>query len=108
MSDKQKIPASATNPKSKKVSKPANVASVTENTNKHPKTHKVTYVMVDGSVAEINSCYSKSNKMILEVDIFHHAAWQENKQFINETVGNVAKFRQKYGLSADLFKKENK
>jgi ribosomal protein L31 len=64
--------------------------------------------MINGDVAVIKSCYSKSEKMILEVDIFNHSAWQENKQFVNDSVGNVAKFKQKYGLSADLFKKEDK
>ena len=77
-------------------------------TEKHPKMQEVTYVMLNGDVAKIQSCYSKADKMILEVDIFNHSAWQENKQFVNDNVGNVAKFKQKYGLSADLFKKESK
>ena len=39
--------------------------------------------------------------MLLEVDIFNHAAWRSDKQYINENVGNVAKFRQKFNMSAD-------
>lgn len=74
----------------------------------HPKMQEVSYMMLNGDVAKIQSCYSKSDKMILEVDIFNHAAWQENKQFVNDNVGNVAKFKQKYGFSAELFKKEPK
>lgn len=110
MSEKQAISTKKVKPvQSEKSSNSAKSATVHQSSqDKHPKTQKVAYVMIDGSVAEINSCYSKSEKMILEVDIFNHAAWQENKQFVNETVGNVAKFKQKYGLSADLFKKESK
>ena len=77
-------------------------------TEKHPKMQEVSYIMLNSDVAKIQSCYSRSDKMILEVDIFNHSAWQDNKQFVNDNVGNVAKFRQKYGLSADLFKKETK
>lgn len=105
-SDSVKKAKSESSKKAPKAVKTVSVAS--EDAGKHPKMQKVTYVMIDGSVAEINSCYSKSDKMVLEVDIFNHAAWRENKQFVNETVGNVAKFKQKYGLSADLFKKESK
>lgn len=75
----------------------------------HPKTQSVSYVMLDGSVASIPSCYSKSERMMLEVDIFNHSAWRSDKQYINESVGNVAKFRQKFNMSADtlsnIFKK---
>jgi|GEM_PF-3922580 ribosomal protein L31 len=67
----------------------------------HPKIQTVSYIMLDGSIAPIASCYSKSEKMILEVDIFNHAAWRSDKQYINENVGNVAKFRQKFNMSAD-------
>ena len=69
----------------------------------HPKTQTVSYAMLDGSIAEIKSCYSKSSKFVLEVDIFNHIAWQENKQYVNENVGNVAKFKNKFNLSAGAF-----
>ncbi len=67
----------------------------------HPKTQAVSYIMLDGSIALIPSCYTRSEKFILEVDIFNHVAWRSDKQYVNENVGNVAKFRQKFNMSAD-------
>lgn len=74
----------------------------------HPKVQEVVYQMLDGSEVSIPSCYSKSEKMILEVDIFNHVAWRDDKQYVNESVGNIAKFRQKFNISTDaLLKKKN-
>ena len=69
----------------------------------HPEKKVVNYVMLNGNIASIPSCYSRSDKLILEVDIFNHAAWRTDKGYVNESVGNVAKFKQKFNLSTDAF-----
>lgn len=71
--------------------------------NIHPKTQKITYSMLDGRTVEIVGCYSKSDKFILEVDIFNHVAWRDNKQYVNESIGNIAKFKEKFKFSSDVF-----
>lgn len=69
----------------------------------HPKVQKVSYIMLDGTHVEIPTCYSKSNKFTLEVDIFNHVAWREDKQYVNESLGNIAKFKEKFKLSSGAF-----
>lgn len=67
----------------------------------HPTLNTVSYVMLDGSSVKIPSCYSKSDQLILENDIFNHAAWRDDKQYVNESVGNIAKFRKKFNFSTN-------
>jgi ribosomal protein L31 len=71
--------------------------------NIHPKKNLVTYSMLDGSKIAIPSCYSKSQEFTLEIDIFNHVAWRKDKQYVNESLGNVAKFKSKFQLSSDAF-----
>ena len=68
----------------------------------HPEKKIVSYIMLDGTSVQIPSCYSKSNKFILEVDIFNHVAWRQDKQYVNESLGNIAKFKQKFNISSDI------
>ncbi|MFT4967391.1 MAG: ribosomal protein L31 [Candidatus Deianiraeaceae bacterium] len=67
----------------------------------HPEIQGVSYVFLDGLSVEIPSCYAKSNKFVLEVDIFNHVAWRDDKQYVNESLGNIAKFKEKFKFSAD-------
>lgn len=63
----------------------------------HPKLKEVSYVFLDGQKAIIPSCY-KNDSMTLEIDIFNHSAWRD-KAYVNESIGSVAKFKQKFGMS---------
>jgi len=64
----------------------------------HPKQHKVTIVMTDGSKIEVLTTKGKEGDVIrLDVDPRNHPAWQEKaNNFINSNDERVAKFRKKF------------
>lgn len=69
--------------------------------NIHPKVQEISYFMLDGTEVKIPSCYAKSSKMMLEIDIKNHVAWRDDKSYVNESLGNIAKFKQKFNISLD-------
>lgn len=65
----------------------------------HPKQHKVTVVMTDGTKFEILTTWGKEGDSLrLDVDPKNHPAWQEKAQgFVNVNNERVAKFKKKFG-----------
>ena len=57
--------------------------------------------MLDGEELKVQSGYLKSNKFVLEIDIKNHVAWREDKGYVNESLGNIAKFKKKFDISVD-------
>jgi len=65
----------------------------------HPKQHKVTVIMTDGTKFEIMTTWGKEGDTLrLDVDPKNHPAWQEKAQgFVNANNERMAKFKQKFG-----------
>lgn len=65
----------------------------------HPKLHKVSVTMTDGSQFDIMTSWGKENdKLTLDVDPKNHPAWQEKGQnFVNVNDARVSKFKKKFG-----------
>lgn len=74
----------------------------------HPELKKVSYFMLNGTKIELVSCYYKAEKMMLENDIDNHPAWRDDKNYVNESLGNIAKFKQKFNISTDTILNVNK
>lgn len=65
----------------------------------HPKQHKVTVVMTDGTKFEIKTTWGKEGDTLrLDVDPKNHPAWQDKAQnFVNANNERMAKFKKKFG-----------
>ena len=62
----------------------------------HPDYHKITYVMTDGSVKEVNTTWGKEgDKMTLEIDPKSHPAWTGVHRMV-DSGGQVGKFNNKF------------
>jgi large subunit ribosomal protein L31 len=65
----------------------------------HPKLHKVTITMTDGSKFDILTTYGKDgDNVILDLDPKNHPAWQEKGQnYVNVNNERVNNFKKKFG-----------
>ena len=64
--------------------------------NIHPKYHKITVKMTDGSEFETMSTWGKENDILkLDIDPISHSAWTGGAQKIVDK-GRVSKFNKKY------------
>lgn len=65
----------------------------------HPKQHKITAKLNDGTDLEIITSYGKEGEvLVLDIDPTNHPAWQEGgKAFINTKDDRVSKFNKKFG-----------
>jgi large subunit ribosomal protein L31 len=72
----------------------------------HPKQHKVTVKMTDGSTFEILTTWGKEGDILtLDADPKNHPAWQEKAQnLINSNNERVNKFNQKFGGFGNIVK----
>jgi len=65
----------------------------------HPKQHKITVQMTDGSKFEILTTWGKEGDTLrLDADPKNHPAWQDKAQnFVNANDERMAKFKKKFG-----------
>jgi ribosomal protein L31 len=75
--------------------------------NIHPEAHPFEIVMTNG---EKFQTYSASNrgKLHLDICIHSHPAWTGKRSAVNERLGQVASFNEKFAGFASVMKKKNK
>lgn len=63
----------------------------------HPKYHKITVVMTDGTKFETRSTWGKEgDSMQLDIDPISHPAWTGAGQRLLDTGGQISKFSKRY------------
>ena len=63
----------------------------------HPKYHKITVVMTDGSEFETFSTYGKENdRLVLDIDPTTHPAWTGGSQQLMDRGGRLSRFKKKF------------
>jgi large subunit ribosomal protein L31 len=66
--------------------------------NIHPDYHEITVVNTDGSEFKTRSTYGKAgDKLRLDVDPKTHPAWNKGGVFVMENVGQMEKFKKRFG-----------
>ncbi len=66
--------------------------------NIHPDYHEITVRLTNGESFKTFSTYGKEGDTLqLDVDTNTHPAWTGGGAFVNENVGKVAKFNNKFG-----------
>lgn len=74
----------------------------------HPDYHEITVKMTNGESFTTYSTYGKKGDVLqLDVDPNTHPAWTGGGAFVNEKVGKVAKFNQRFGAIGAKKKKED-
>ena len=72
----------------------------------HPDYHEITVVMTNGTEFKTRSCYGKpGEKLVLDVDISTHPAWNKGADMELKNKGQNEKFRNRYG-NFDFSKKK--
>ena len=65
--------------------------------NLHPDYHEIEVVMTDGTTFKTKSTWGKSSdKLKLEIDPKSHPAWTGGKMNINDSEGQVARFKKRF------------
>ena len=65
--------------------------------NIHPNYHKIKVVMTDGSNFETMSTWGKEGDTLkLDIDTKSHPAWTGGKRNIQDTEGQVARFKKRF------------
>ena len=69
----------------------------------HPDYHEIEVVMTDGSKFKTRSTWGKkSDQLKLEIDPKSHPAWTGGKANINDSEGQVARFKKRFkGIKLD-------
>jgi large subunit ribosomal protein L31 len=63
----------------------------------HPKYHKITVVMTDGTKFETRTTWGKEgDSMQLDIDPISHPAWTGAGQRLLDTGGQISKFSKRY------------
>ena len=63
----------------------------------HPDYHEIEVVMTDGSTFKTRSTWGKaSDTLKLEIDPKSHPAWTGGKANINDSEGQVARFKKRF------------
>ena len=63
----------------------------------HPDYHEIEVVMTDGSTFKTKSTWGKpSDTLKLEIDPKSHPAWTGGKAGINDSEGQVARFKKRF------------
>lgn len=74
----------------------------------HPEYKELTIIRTDGTTYVTRSTYSKSDRMLLDIDPLSHPAWTGGAAKVSDT-GRVAKFNSRYkGFEKSSDKKEEK
>ncbi|MCX7929406.1 MAG: 50S ribosomal protein L31 [Chlorobi bacterium] len=74
--------------------------------NIHPAYRPITIVMTDGSTFQTRSCYSKSDRMVLEIDSKSHPFFT-GKQTLVDTTGRVDRFNKRLQKTEQLRKQQH-
>lgn len=72
----------------------------------HPEYKELEVVRTDGSTFKTKSTYSKSNKIVLDIDSLNHQAWTGGTGALKET-GRLAKFNSRYAALSGGAKKKD-